>query len=132
MRGYLRVLPVCALFAACTAVRDVRPAELTPPHAPTRVWAQLSNYAVMVFDSASVRGDTLIGVVGGEQHRLLLSKSAALKAREPSRPRTLAVLTLTAGAIAAASWYLMDRGEATSTPHPCGFMCMIDTNCYCC
>ena len=138
MRGPLRLLPVCALFAACTAVSDVQPVELAQPHAPTRVWARLSNGTVLAFDSATVQGDTLIGAVRGEQNRLILSDNTVLRARKLSLSRTV-LLTLTGGIVAAGTWHLLESGDAT--PHPCGAMCMlffdangneVPTSCYCC
>lgn len=139
MRCFLRLLPVCTLFAACTAVSDVQPVNLAQPHAPTRVWARLSNGTVLAFDSATVRGDTLIGAVGGEQNRLILSDNTVLRARKPSLSRTV-LLTLTGGVVAAGTWYLLE-GSRGATPHPCGAMCAmyfdasgnaVPTSCYCC
>jgi hypothetical protein len=134
MRRSLWWVPVCAVFAACTAVREVQPSELSRTHAPTRVWATLPNHAVLMLDSAFVQGDTLIGKVDGAWQRLPLANGETLHAREPSHSRTLALVALTTGVTAAASWYLLKQDAA---PHPCFAACAIFpdgsvASCYCC
>jgi hypothetical protein len=135
MRCSLWWVPVCAAFASCTAVRAVQPSELSRTHAPTRVWATLPNHTVLTLDSAFVQGDTLIGKVDGGWQRLPLADGQTLHAREPSHSRTLALVALTAGATAAASWYLLKRDGVV--PHPCFAACMelpdgSVASCYCC
>jgi hypothetical protein len=137
MRCSLWWVPVCAVVAACTAVRDVQPSELSRTHPPTRVWATLPNRSVLMLDSAFVQGDTLIGKVDGGWQRLPLADGETLHAREPSQSRTLALVALTAGATAAASWYLLKQDGAGPTPHPCFADCALLSdgsvaNCYCC
>jgi len=90
---------------------------------------------VVTFDSAFVQGDTLIGKVDGGWQRLPLANGQTLRAREPSQSRTLALVALTAGASAAASWYLLERDGTVA--HPCFASCMLlpdgsVASCYCC
>jgi hypothetical protein len=138
MRYVLRCMPVCALFAACTTVREVQPSELSRTHAPTRVWATLSDHSMLMLDSAVVQGDTLIGKVDGGWRRLPLANGETLHAREPSQSRTVALVAVTVGATAAGSWYLLKQdGAPGSTPHPCFAACALEAdstvaNCYCC
>ena len=92
MRLPLQIVPVGALFVACTTVRPVQPAELSPPHAPTRVWVTGANHSTVVLDSARVSGDSLVGSVNGQAQRLVLSEATVLRAREPSEARTAALV----------------------------------------
>ena len=137
MRCSLWFVPACAIFAACSSVREVQPSELSRAHPPTRVWATLADYSVIKLDSAFVHGDTLIGKIDGGWRRLPLPEGVTLRAREPSESRTAALIALTAGATVAGSWYLM-RQDGAPTPHPCGSAaCMLDSDgsissCYCC
>ena len=66
MRFPLHSVPVRALFAgagtwllltaACTTVRTVERAELSPPNPPTRVWVTRADHSTVVVDYPHVSG----------------------------------------------------------------------------
>jgi hypothetical protein len=92
MRLPLPALSVGALLtAACTSLRPIQPSELTP-EVPTRVWVTRADHSTVVFDSAHVSGDTLVGIVNGQPQRLVLSEVTVLRARGPSGDRTAALV----------------------------------------
>jgi len=89
MRSRFAVAGTWLLFIdACTTIRPIEPADLSPPHAPARAWVTYANDSTVVLDSARVNGDTLVGTVGGKPERILLSQATTLRARELSGDRT--------------------------------------------
>ena len=99
MRSPLQIVSVGALLVACTTVRPVQPAELSPPHAPTRVWVTGADRSTVVLDSAHVTGDTIVGLVSGRPRRLALSEATVLRVEELSEARTLALMALSVGGV---------------------------------
>jgi hypothetical protein len=121
MRFPLRSLPFGAgtwllLIAACTTVRTVERADLSPSNPLTHVWVTRADHTTVIFDSARVRADTLIGLVDGQPQRLPLSQATALRVREPSPDRTAGLVFLGASGVLALAVYLVDK---TSPPSPC-------------
>jgi len=102
MRSLLQIVLTGALLVACTTVRAVQPADLSPSQPPTRVWVTYADHTTVVLDSARVSGDTLIGSVNGEPERIPLSAATFLRARRSSPERTAALwAALSVGALAA-------------------------------
>jgi hypothetical protein len=134
MRLPPRFLPVvCALLAGCTATRLVERAELSLPNPPTRVWVTRADHTTVVFDSARVSADSLIGTVDGQPQRLPLSEVTALRVREPSQDRTAGLVFLgVSGVAAVALHFVLNQNPPLVCPqgeHPvahfgcCGDMC---------
>jgi len=127
MRLTLRPLPVSAgtwplLTAACTTLHTVQPADLSSPNPPVRIWVKRADHTTVVFDSARVSADSLIGMVNGTPQRVRLSEVAVLRAREPAPGRTAGLVFLGAGGVLALAVYLVDRPPPPySGPCPCGF-----------
>jgi len=104
MRFPLRSLPVGAgtwllLTAACTAIRTVEPAELSPPNPPSRVWVTRADHSTAVVDAPRVSADTLIGMVNGWPERLPLSAVTVLRVRERSPDRTAGLVFVGVSAV---------------------------------
>jgi hypothetical protein len=123
MRSFLRSLPIGAgtwllLTAACTTLNTVQPAELSPPHALTRVRVTRADHTTVVFDSARASADTLIGIVDGQPQRLPLSEVTALRVREAAPDRTAGLVFLGVSGVVALAVYFVDHPE---TP-PCGLV----------
>src|SRR2546428_11823796 len=88
-----RALPVGAgtlllLTAACTAMRTVERAELNPSNPLTHVWVTGPDHTTVIFDSARVSGDSLIGLVNGQPQRFPLSDATGLRVREAAPDHT--------------------------------------------
>ena len=101
LRFPLRSLSVGAgacllLTAGCTAMRAVDRADLSPPNPPTRAWVTRADHTTVVFDSARVSADTLIGSVDGQPQRLPLSEATVLRVREAAPDRTAKLVVLPA------------------------------------
>ena len=101
MRFTLRSIPIGAgawllLITACTAVRTVQPTELSPPNLPTRVWVTRADHSTVVFDSARVNADSLIGIVNDQPKRLPLSAVTVLRVWEAAPDRTAKLVVLPA------------------------------------
>jgi hypothetical protein len=119
MRSLLRSFPIGAILAgaatwllltaACTATRPVERADLSPPNPLTRVWVTRADHTTVVFDSARVSTDSLIGIVDGQAQRLPLSEATALRVREPSPDRTAGLVFLGASGVLALAVYLVDK-----------------------
>jgi hypothetical protein len=118
MRFPLRSIPIGLLLVACSTVRTVQPTELRPPQAPTRVWVTRADRSTVVFDSARVSADSLIGVVNGSLAHLALSEATELRAREPSEART-AALALSVGGVAGALVLYMAETQSGGGEPPC-------------
>jgi len=129
MRPALRFLLVCApfAFAACTAIQTVQPADLSPPNPPTRVWVTRADHTAVVFDSARVRGDSLVGVVNGQVERLPLSEATVLRVSEPSPDRT-AELVFVGATAALLAWIHLSNNTSTG-PFVCVADCPLGTEC---
>jgi hypothetical protein len=126
MRSLRASLPVGAgtwllLTAACTAIHTVEPADLSPPNPPTRVWVTRADHTTVVFDSARVGADSLIGVVNGEPERLPLSEVPVLRVREAAPDRTAGLVFLGAAGVLALAVYLVDT--QSTGPHACNALC---------
>ena len=127
MRFRLRSLPFGAgtwllLTAACTTVRTVERAELNPSNPLPHVWVTRADHTTVVFDSARVHADTLIGLVDGQPQRLPLSQATALRVREPAPDRTAGLVFLGASGVLALAVYLVDKTPPPYLgPCPCGF-----------
>ena len=139
MRFTLRSIPIGAgawllLITACTAVRTVQPTELSPPNLPTRVWVTRADHSTVVFDSARVNADSLIGIVNDQPKRLPLSAVTVLRVREAAPDRTAKLMVLPAfGAAVVLVLYFADKpgsacagvgrigpnGEETGCCYPC-------------
>jgi hypothetical protein len=100
MRFLIRSLAAAVFLAACTAIQTVQPADLSPPHPPTRVWLTRADQSVAVFDSARVEGDSLVGFVNGRTERVPLA-GATIQTRQLSPGRTAALAGVVAGVGAA-------------------------------
>ena len=124
MRSLLRFLyfffPVSWLLAACTTVRTVERAELSPPNPLTRVLVTRADHSTVVVDYPRVSADSLIGVVSGWPERLPLSEVALLRVREPSPERTAGLVFVGAAGVLAFALYLVDK---TPPPQPCQIEC---------
>jgi hypothetical protein len=116
MRSLPLPLLIAVIIPGCTAVRQVQPAELAPPHPPTRVWMTRPDHSTIVFDSARASGDSLVGVVNGAPERLPLSDATVLRAREPSTARTGALMLSLGGAAAVVTLYAVSHGWLDKTP----------------
>ncbi len=119
MRTSLRSSPVflvgALLTAACTAMRPVDRAELSPPNALTRVWVTRAR-ATVVFDSARVSGDSLVGIANGERRQLQLSDVTSLGVREHSEIRTAGFAFAVGGAVATVIMYAEAHGWLDGAP----------------
>jgi hypothetical protein len=104
------------LTSACTSVRTVQPADLSPPNPLTRVWVTRADHTTVVLDSARVSADSLIGIVDGQPQRLRLSEATALRFREPAPDRTAGLVFLGASGVLALAVYLVDKKPP---PGPC-------------
>jgi len=132
MRSLLRSLPVgVVLTAACTNVRTVQPADLSPANAPTRVWVTRADRSTVVFDSANVRGDSLIGIANGQPQRVALSETTVLRAEEVSEARTLALVALGVGAVAMAVHLMESNNASPIVACAQASLCMSGTPCCC-
>jgi hypothetical protein len=127
MRFSLRFLSLSVLLASCSTVRTVQPTELSLPHAPARVWVTRADQTIVVFDSARVSADSLIGLVDGAPERLPLSEAAVLRARLPSEAHTAALAAVVVGTAAAAVMYLAFSQSGSAGHHfPCNLLCPMD------
>jgi hypothetical protein len=97
------------LTAACTSVRTVQSADLSPPNPLTRVWVTRADHTTVVFDSARVSADSLIGLVDGQPQRLRLSEETVLRVREPAPDRTAGLVFLGASGVLALAVHLVDH-----------------------
>jgi len=132
LRFPLRSLSVGAgacllLTAGCTAMRAVDRADLSPPNPPTRAWVTRADHTTVVFDSARVSADTLIGSVDGQPQRLPLSEATVLRVREAAPDRTAGLVFLGVSGVVALAVYLVDK-----TPDymlVCFYICPYGTAC---
>ena len=110
------------LTAGCTALQTVDPSELRPPSPLTRVSVTRANDTTVVFDSAHVVADTLIGSVNGVPARLPFSEAKILQVRKLSGERTAALVFLGVGGagVALAIHFLnQPPGPPPSPPNIC-------------
>jgi len=97
-----RCAVAAALAVACaigchTMVR-VGPAQLGSAEPPARVWVTRADHSRILVESPRLAGDTLSGIVNGEQEQFVLSEATAVETRESATGRTVAVAVL-AGAV---------------------------------
>jgi len=115
----MRVLLSClavGLLAGCTAVQVVQPKQLRYPNPLTRVWVTRADRSVIVLDSASIRGDSLFGLLQGEHTRIPLQDAAQLRIRQPSEVRTQALLITIGAGVAAITLYAAHHRFLDSSP----------------
>jgi hypothetical protein len=109
------------MLASRTTLRPIPPAELTPPHPPTRVWLRLhNNDSILAVDSAAVQHGTLDGVVDGSRREFSLSDVSQLEVRRLSKQRTYALIVIGVAGVMTASYFLT-RSESCDHPD-CGFI----------
>jgi hypothetical protein len=129
MRFPLRSLPVAMLpvllliTGACTTLHTVRPTDLKPRDSLARVWVTRADHSLVIFDSARVSADSLVGMVNGESRRIPLSEAAVMRTREPSGARTGALFIAVGGAAAVVTVYLLNQNPSTGR---CALLCAID------
>jgi hypothetical protein len=120
------MLPVLLLIAgACTTLHTVPPADLKPRDPLARLWVTRADHSVVIFDSARVSADSLVGMVNGESRRIPLSEAAVIRTREQSDTRTSALVLAVGGAAAVVTVYLLNQNPGPS-PGPCVFLCPRD------
>ena len=90
--------------AACTAVREVQPAQFMPQHTPALVWVTTTSSAVVPVAQPQIDGDTLRGTWAGTQKpfRIPLQAIQSVHAKTPAHAQTVllfATLGLVAGAV---------------------------------
>ena len=121
----IAVASILVLTLACTTLSPVRPADLTSSDPIPRVWVTSADHSVVVFDSARVSADSLVGIVHGEPRSIALSEATVIRAREFSEGRTAALIFFGAGgAVAVATVYLLNNQRPARGP--CVFLCAID------
>lgn len=121
MRSLLPSFPIAAatwllLTAACTVVRTVQRTDLSPPNPRTRVWVTRADRSTVVFDSARVSGDSLIGMVDGQPQRLRLSEATVLRVREPAPDRTEALVYVGVAGVAVYGFHLLLQSKPPQGP----------------
>lgn len=106
--------------AACTAVREVQPAQFIPQHTPALVWVTTTSSAVVPVAQPQIDGDTLRGTWVGTQTPLAipLQDIQSVQAKTPARTRTVLAF-ITAGLVAEALIRSLTQSGTRSEPDPC-------------
>jgi len=103
------------LVSACSTLQPVQSAELMVPNRPTRVWVTTLDRATVVLDSASVRGDTLTGIVNSQREHFALSDITDLRVRERSEGRTALLGLGLMGVVGAVTLYTAESQGGGAT-----------------
>ena len=135
MRSHFALFPVGAgswllLTAACTAMRTVDRADLSPPNPPSRVWVTRADHSTVALDYPRVSADTLIGIVDGTPERVPLSGATVLRVREPSPDRTAGLVFFGAVGVMALAVHFIDHQEPG--PFVCNYICTVRDSGGCC
>ncbi len=65
MLDRIAVAGLFLIVSACTAVREVQPAQFIPQHGPALVWVTTTSSALVAVASPRIDGDTLRGMWAG-------------------------------------------------------------------
>ena len=109
----LHRIAVAGLFlivSACTAVREVQPAQFIPQHGPALVWVTTTSSALVAVASPRIDGDTLRGMWAGSQRPVAIPLNGvqSMQAKAPSNVRT-AILVGTLGLVAGGTIWSMTQ-----------------------
>ena len=103
--GRVAVAGLLLGMAACTSVRPVQPAQLTPEYGPDVVWVTRTNNTVLQVVEPVMKRDTLRGKLNGERVRIPLSEIRSVQAKLPDHKKT-AILFTTVGVGVIATMYV--------------------------
>jgi len=119
---FSRVAVVGALLMvpACTAMREVQPAQFIPQHEPALVWVTTTSEAVIAVAHPRIDGDTLRGLWTGLRKPLAIPLNGVqtVHARASSPVRT-AVLVGAVGLVGGGLVWTLTRRSAGLAGTPC-------------
>jgi len=111
-----RVAPVGWLLAvaACTALREVQPAQFIPQHTPALVWVTTTYSAVVPVAQPQIDGDTLRGTWAGTQKPLAIPLQGiqSVQARTPARAQTIVAFATVGLVVGSTIWALVHAGSS--------------------
>jgi len=100
--------------AACTALREVQPAQFIPQHSPALVWVTTTYSAVVPVAQPRIEGDTLRGTWAGTEKpfAIPLQVIQSVQARTPARAQTVIMFATVGLVVGSTIWALAHAGSS--------------------